>query len=505
MTVAVVYGNINSKVIIKRKAVKYRRTRSIKDISLARLISYSAVGLGLIVILSVAVFMLQGGGAPEVSDSIEQSSEVGTSTDLEVIAKPEDTVSISESESLSQEISSEESVENSSSIESESSTLTEVVSSTGVVNSVAPSDEYRAVWISYLEFESMNMSSEQGFVQDLSTMLDNTVSLGLNTVIFHVRPFGDALYNSSIFPTSHLITGTQGASLPYDPLEVAVRLCHERGLKIEAWVNPYRVQLSKSKPGSLASSNPAVGFMNSADKSDYVVAANDGLYYNPAYAEVQDLIVSGVVEIINNYDVDGIQFDDYFYPTTEASFDAAAYSKLGGGMDLSAWRRENVNELVQKVYNAVKATDASVYFGISPQGNNSNNYNQQYSDVNLWLSTPGYVDYIMPQLYWGFDYLTASGREDYQFAKLSAQWASYPQAASVSLYIGLGAFRIGVGDGGANDQSEWSSGDNLARQIETLRSVSGIDGFALYRYDNLYKSSEPTVSQEIESIKAIAD
>ncbi len=489
--------------------MKYRRTRSIKDISLARLISYSAVGLGLIVILSVAVFMLQGDGAPAVSDSLEQSSEVGTSTDLEVIAQPEESVDVSESQSSSEEISSSESIESSTLSESESESLTDAVNetesteSTIVVNAVDASDEYRAVWISYLELESMNMSSEQGYIQDLSTMLDNSVSLGLNTVIFHVRPFGDALYNSSIFPSSHLVSGTQGASMPYDPLEIAVRLCHERGLKIEAWVNPYRVQLSASKPSSLAASNPAVGYMNSSDKSDYVVAANDGLYYNPAYPEVQDLIVSGVVEIINNYDVDGIQFDDYFYPTTEQFFDTAAYSKLGGGMDLSAWRRENVNALVQKVYNAVKSTDASVYFGISPQGNNSNNYNQQYSDVNLWLSTPGYVDYIMPQLYWGFDYLTASGREDYQFAKLSAEWASYTQAPSVSLYIGLGAFRIGVGDGGANDQSEWSSGDNLARQIETLRSVAGIDGFALYRYDNLYKSSEPTVSQEVSNMQAV--
>ena len=121
------------------------------------------------------------------------------------------------------------------------------------------------------------------------------------------------------------------------------------------------------------------------------------------------MVVQGVTEIVQNYDVDGIQFDDYFYPTTDEAFDTESYARYGGGQDLAEWRRANVNTLVQKVYAAVKAVKPEAVFGISPQGNNDNNYSQQYSDVALWLSTPGYVDYIMPQVYWGYNYTLQNG------------------------------------------------------------------------------------------------
>ncbi len=440
------------------------------------------------------------GDSSEANDSSslsEDSSEVEQGDSNSVTSESVDAISSDAvtSDSASSDVSSSESTDDSEKDEPQN-----------VVQPNVPpvSDEYRAMWISYLELEGIDMSNTSSFTSEITKMLDNMVETGLNTVIFHVRPFGDALYDSDIFPTSHLITGTQGDDLPYDPLQIVLELSHARGLKVEAWINPYRAQLSSSKPGNLAGDNPAVEFMNTAGKDDYVVEANGGLYYNPAYTEVQQLIVDGVLEIINKYDVDGIQFDDYFYPTTEASFDAEAYAELGAGKDLAAWRRENVNSLVRSVYDAVKRTKPSVYFGISPQGNNSNNYNSQYSDVNLWLSTPGYVDYIMPQLYWGFDYLTSSGRTDYQFAKLSAEWESYTRAPSVELYIGLGAYRIGVGDGGSNDQTEWSTGRNLSEQVTELRTNDGIGGFALYRYDSLYNSESYALAEaENEALMGI--
>ncbi len=487
--------------------MKYRK---VKNKSLTRLIIYTISGLALVVGLGIF-------GISSLTTSNEPtSSGVSDSSKVAVIASPEDNPSISSS-SVNSDISTSTSSEaqgsdsslsqssldipNEQDVSSEQPATSTPPAVDGSLDQAVSTDEYRAVWISYLELEGIDMSSEQSFSSAMSTMLDNSVTTGINTVIFHVRPFGDALYNSSIFPSSHLVAGTQGAPMPYDPLAVTINLCKARGLRIEAWVNPYRVQLSSSKPSSLSSSNPAVGYMNGSTTSDYVVQSNGGLYYNPAYTEVQDLIVSGVVELVKNYDIDGIQFDDYFYPTTDASFDSTAYSKLAGGQGLAAWRRDNVNTLVKKVYSAVKNTDPSVIFGISPQGNNDNNYNSQYSDVKLWLSTPGYVDYIMPQLYWGFNYLTASGRTDYQFVKLTNEWAAYPRAASVSLYIGLGAYRIGIGDGGANDQAEWSSGENLAKQVEALRQISGVSGFALYRYDSLFRSSQPLADQEVANLK----
>ena len=356
--------------------------------------------------------------------------------------------------------------------------------------------DLKAMWISYLEFQSVDFSSQAAFVKDMTTMFRNCSDMGLNTVIVQVRPFGDALYKSSVFPTSHLINGVQGADISFDPLGEMVQIAHSMGLRIEAWVNPYRVRLHSKIPDNIASSNPA-------NDTSLVFEANNGVYYNPALTKVQDMVVRGIEEIVKNYDVDGIHLDDYFYPETDLSLDAADYKASGTTLSQENWRRENVNTLVKRIYGAIKTIDSTVTFGISPQGNNDNNYNMQYSDVNLWLSHPGYADYIMPQLYWGFGYLTSSGRTDYQFVNLCEEWESYSRASGVKLYIGLGAYRIGDGDVGANDQSEWQSGNNLMKMVNTINAIDGIDGFALYRYDNLFKNTAyPDLAQsEVEHLK----
>lgn len=364
-------------------------------------------------------------------------------------------------------------------------------------DSIAAGEEYRAVWISYLEWQRLAGCDEAAFRENVAAMLQNCADLGLNTVIAQVRPFGDALYQSELFPQSHLLSGTQGQSPGYDPLAILIEEAHARDLELEAWINPYRVQLTENLPSQLADTNPALLH------PDWVQQANGGLYYDPGLPEVRQLVVDGVKEIVANYDVDGIHFDDYFYPTTEASFDADTYAQYGQGMELADWRRDNVNQLVQQVYQAVKETDPAVRFGISPQGNNANNYDQQYSDVALWMSQPGYVDYVMPQLYWGFGYLTASGRDDYQFSSLCRYWVGLERCSEVSLYIGLGSWRIGEGDGGSNDQAEWSSGHNLADMITDLRAA-GCGGFALYRYDSLYASGWPELAAaELEAMASV--
>ena len=358
-------------------------------------------------------------------------------------------------------------------------------------------EDYRAMWISYLELQTPNGLNEADFRAQVDTMLQNSVALGMNTVIVQVRPFSDALYQSDLFPQSHILASQQGQAIGYDPLQIFIEQGHALGLSVEAWINPYRVQLSSSQPAQLSENNPAVLH------PEWTKSANGGLYYDPSLPEVRQLVVDGVTEIVSRYDVDGIHFDDYFYPTTEESFDAERYAASGSQLSLADWRRENVNQLVSQVYAAIKEIDPSVRFGISPQGNNANNYDQQYSDVCLWLSQPGYVDYILPQLYWGFDYFTASGRTDYQFAGLCRQWAAYPRCEEVQLYIGLGAWRIGDGDGGSNNQAEWSSGNNLAKMVEDLRQA-GCGGFALYRYGSLYSSTYPELAAlERESLSQL--
>ena len=213
---------------------------------------------------------------------------------------------------------------------------------------------------------------------------------------------------------------------------------------------------------------------------------------------MRDCIAAGVQEILDGYAVDGIHLDDYFYPTTDEAFDAAEYAAAGTNLSLEDWRRENVNALVRQLYQLVHAggrTAGAVPLGISPQGNNDNNYAQQYSDAALWLSTPGYIDYAMPQVYWGYGYTTGSGSTRFAFENIVPEWLAMPRAASTALYFGLGAYRIGEGDGGANEdsQSQWCTGSALARQVESLHSL-GAGGWALYRYDSLFRSAQPELA-----------
>ena len=354
-------------------------------------------------------------------------------------------------------------------------------------NPALPSGEWRAVWVSYLEFAEMDFSSESVFRADAAALMDNCLSLGLNTVIAQVRPFGDALYKSQLFPWSHLCTGVQGQDPGFDPLDILLQEAHGRGLSVEAWLNPYRLRSSAAMPPNLAENNLA------NTHPEWVCAVGDGLYLNPAEPAAADYVVQGVAELLQNYAVDGIHFDDYFYPTTEESIDAAQFA-ASGAADLAAWRRQNVTALVKKVHDTVKIADPTLRFGISPQGNPDNDLNSQYSDVTAWLAAGGeeqVVDYLCPQIYWGFGYTLKSGSTRFAFENIVPAWCAMPRSGNVALYFGLGAYRVGVGDSGANADSvsQWCTGSALARQVTDLRSA-GAGGWALYRYGSLFRSDE---------------
>lgn len=359
-------------------------------------------------------------------------------------------------------------------------------------NLALPAGEWRAVWVSYLEWAQMDFSSEETFRAGAAQLLDNCVGLGLNTVLAQVRPFGDALYRSSLYPWSHLCTGTQGQDPGFDPLDVLVQEAHSRGLSLEAWVNPYRLRASAAVPPNLAADN----LTNT--HPEWVCAVGEGLYLNPAQPEAAAYVVQGVAELVEQYAIDGIHFDDYFYPATDESVDAAQFAASGAG-DLAAWRRENVTALVKAVHDTVKAKDPTLRFGISPQGNPDNDRDQQYSDVTAWLAAEGgdaVVDYLCPQVYWGYGYTLQSGSTRFAFENIVPAWLDYPRAAGVALYFGLGAYRIGVGDGGANADSvsQWSTGRALARQVEDLRG-QGAGGWALYRYGSLFGAAQPELAE----------
>ena len=355
----------------------------------------------------------------------------------------------------------------------------------------AASQPYHAVWVSYLEWQQVDFSSAQAFSADIAAMFDNIADLGATVVLAQVRPFGDALYPSDYYPFSHLCTGTQGQGPGFDPLALLVQAAHARGLQLEAWINPYRLQ-SGSMP-LLCAQSPALLH------PEWTKTTSTGLYLNPASVEVRAFISDAVAELCHNYDLDGIHFDDYFYPTTDPAFDAADYAVSGSTLTQDDWRRENVNALMALCHAAARRY--GVRFGAAPAGDPEQNYTLQYSDAARWLRQ-GTVDYLMPQLYWGQEYIK-NGDASHSFAQLVAAWAALPRAAGVKLYAGLGAYRVGAGDG-SDAGSEWFSGHALADQLALLARL-GVQGAGLYRYGSLFANSgAPALAEsEAEAIKGV--
>ena len=350
---------------------------------------------------------------------------------------------------------------------------------------------YRAVWVSYLEWQQVDFSTPETFSGDIAVILDNIRNLGATVVLAQVRPFGDALYPSSYYPFSHLCTGQQGRDPGYDPLALLVQAAHDRGLALEAWVNPYRIQAGLTP--ALCGASPA------KLHPDWVKYTDTGAYLDPANTAVRQYIADAVGELCANYDVDGIHFDDYFYPTTDPAFDAADYAASGTALTQDDWRRENVNALVELCH--ATARRYGVRFGVAPVGDPEQNYALQYSDAARWLRQ-GTVDYLMPQLYWGQEYVK-DGDTSHSLARLAGAWAALPRAAGVRLYAGLGAYRIGAGDG-SDAGSEWVSGRALADQLNLLDRL-GVQGAGLYRYASLFDASDYAglVAAEVDAVRQV--
>lgn len=357
--------------------------------------------------------------------------------------------------------------------------------------------EMRAVWVPFM---SLDMSkeedkSEQAFQKKFDNIITGAKNCGMNTLIVHVRPYGDALYKSAYYPWSHIVGGTQGVDPGYDPLKDMVAAAHKAGMQIHAWVNPFRIQASGT-PSILATSNVYNTWKNDTSKAGWVVDSGGGKYFNPAYSQVRKLIADGVKEIAQNYDVDGVQFDDYFYPTQDAAFDKAAYdsysaaaAKNGTPLGLLDWRRANVNALISQVYSEMKSVKPNLPFGIAPQGNVTNDMNMG-ADVNAWCSTQGYIDYICPQLYVNFD------NPVLPFNTAAESWRKMVTNQNIKLYLGLAVYKAGSDV----DSGTWKKSTNiLAQQVELGRKTS-CDGFMFYSWDYLNSSQ---TKEEVQNVMKV--
>ncbi|MBQ2726326.1 MAG: family 10 glycosylhydrolase [Clostridia bacterium] len=367
------------------------------------------------------------------------------------------------------------------------------IPSSPLTHIINPDSEVRGIWIASvynIDYPSRTDLTSDQLKSELDAILDTCERTGLNTVFFQVRPHCDALYDSDIFPVSSVISS--GGTLVFDPLEYLVSEGHRRNIFIHAWVNPLRVTMNSHDIESLPESSPA------RQNPSWTVAYGDGkLYLNAGVPEVRDLIADGVREIVTGYDVDGIVFDDYFYPypayddsgKMHEFNDAYEYARYGEGFDdIADWRRDNINRMIRLCYDAVHTADPECVFGVSPFGVWQNNdgknggsnttsleaYNSLYCDALAWIEG-GYVDYISPQVYWTFDTKSAP------FDVVTRWWNQHLDGTDVKLYVSHASYRY--------EDGEWVNPQGqLTEQISFARSEKAYHGSIMYGYDEINRN-----------------
>jgi uncharacterized lipoprotein YddW (UPF0748 family) len=354
--------------------------------------------------------------------------------------------------------------------------------------------EFRGVWVATVS--NINFPSSQGLAVDaqqaeLVALLDVMVAHNLNAIVFQVRPEGDAFYPSDIEPWSRFLMGSQGTDPGFDPLAWLIQEAHPRGIEVHAWVNPYRAKVSLASslaPGHIALAEPG-----------YAYEYGNFLWMDPGGEAVQERVIDVILDVVDRYDVDGIHFDDYFYPYPNGepfpdgdTYDA--YQGGGGTLGLDDWRRDNVNGLVEVLYESIVGTRDHVRFGISPFGiyrpgmppgiTGLDQYAEIFSDPLVWMDE-GWVDYLAPQLYWP----TTQTAQAYE--PLLEWWSSM---TSEGRYIFAGNFLSQIGTSGA-----WTT-DEILTQVELSRTYRDLGSMG-----NIFFHIEPFVSDPLGVGSALAE
>ena len=354
----------------------------------------------------------------------------------------------------------------------------------GYVLWAQPKHEFRAVWVATVNNidwpSSPGLTTEQQ-QQEAINILNTCQKLGMNAVIFQVRPTSDAYYPSNLEPWSRYLTGTPGKAPDpfYDPLQFWIDECHKRGLELHAWLNPFRVSQNIKEP--LAGNH--VAFQH----PEWILKYGNLLYFDPGLPQTGEFVASVVKDIVSRYDVDAIHFDDYFYPypLPEAYPDTASFAKYNRGFrkeDKADWRRENVDMIIKMLNDTIKATKPWVKFGISPFGvwrNKSEdpagsetkaaatNYDHLYADVIKWQRN-NWIDYLLPQIYWQI------GHPQADFKMLANWWKNH--SYNRGMYIGHALYKID----GKSETAAWTKPAEMPAQVRMVRNIPELDGSAFY-------------------------
>lgn len=357
-------------------------------------------------------------------------------------------------------------------------------------------EEKRAVFISYMELQKYLKGKDIKTAKaNINKMISALKSNKFNMIILQVRSFSDAIYESQYFPWSMVISENEGEAYHFDVLAYFIEMSHKNNLELHAWINPYRIRTS-SDVSTITVKNPAYNLLETND----VDISDNGIYYNPASSNVQKLILDGIEEILENYQVDGIHFDDYFYPNLD--IDNENYLEYSKHNDISKdkYHLLMVNNLVKETHKLTKKHHA--VFGISPEGNIENNYSKNQADVYTWAKSNEYVDYLMPQIYYGFQ------NEAAPFYNVLKKWDNLVKESDVKILPALAFYKSNQEDLYAkNGKYEWIENDDIImRQVLLSRNMQSYAGFALFRYDSIFKEEvTEVVNSEIKNLKKIMD
>lgn len=339
-----------------------------------------------------------------------------------------------------------------------------------------PKYEFRAAWIATvdnIDWPSKGNYNTDNQKAEFIRLLDTLQSKGMNAVIVQIRPASDAFYPSPYEPWSEWLTGKQGhpPSPYYDPLQFMVEETHKRGMEFHAWCNPYRAEFQIGKSSIAATHITRV-------HPEWFLAYGGKRYFDPGNRQAQDFVVKVIKDIVRRYDVDALHFDDYFYPYRirgKEFPDDKSFAQYNAGMNRDDWRRSNVDSIIVKLSKAIKEEKPDCRFGISPFGVWRNkeqdslgsdtragqtNYDDLYADILLWLRN-GYIDYVVPQLYW------EHGHKAAPYEVLVDWWSK--NSFGRQCYIGLGIYKAGT-------NARWRDKNIIPKQIEDSRKYPTIQG-----------------------------
>ncbi|MGZ4442253.1 MAG: glycoside hydrolase family 10 protein [Nocardioidaceae bacterium] len=351
---------------------------------------------------------------------------------------------------------------------------------TCAVDPNAPKRQLRGEWmasVANIDWPSRPGLTEAQQKAELTGLYDRAVARGMNAVVVQVRPTADTFWPSRLEPWSKYLTGTPGGDPGYDPLAFAVRAAHERNLEFHAWFNPYRVSMDTNRD-ALAPDSPA------RQHPDWVVAYGGKLYYDPGVPAVRKLVEDAVMEVVRKYDVDGVHFDDYFYPypvAGQAFPDDETFAQYPGGYtDKAAWRRHNNDLLISQLDRSIHAAKPWVKFGVSPfavwrnagtdpEGSattaGAQTYDDLYADTRKWVREQ-WLDYIAPQVYWNIGFAPAD------YAVLVPWWADQVRGTDVQLYVGQATYKVGT----STQDPAWSDPQEMSKHLTFNQDHPEVDG-----------------------------